>query len=75
MESPRPDGAGALILAEEQRLASFVGMHYPQLRKVSTKGARIYGTTYNEGMEAGRQLTLNEGVTGQQPVFGGLLGR
>jgi hypothetical protein len=74
-KTPRPHGVGALILAEEQRLASFVGMHYPRLRKVSTKGARIYGTTYNEGMEAGRQLTLNEGVTSQQPVFGGLLGR
>lgn len=74
-ESPQPHGTGALILAEEQRLASYVGMHYPRLRKVSTKGARIYGTTYNEGMEAGRQLTLNEGVTGQQPVFGGLLGQ
>lgn len=73
VETILPHAAGALILAEEQRLASFVGMRFPRLRKVSTRGAKVYGTTYNEGVEAGRQITINEGVTGQKPDFGGLL--
>ena len=64
---------GALILAGEQRLAWFVGMHFPRLRKVSSKGAKVYGTTYNEGIETGRQITLNDAVSGSKPVFGGLL--
>jgi hypothetical protein len=65
--------AGALILAEEQRLAWFVGMRFPRLRMVSTRGAKVYGETYREGMETGREITLNEGVAGRSPAFGGLL--
>ena len=65
--------AGALILAEEQRLAWFVGMRYPRLRRASARGAKVYGATYREGVEEGRYITLNEGVTGDKPAFGGLL--
>lgn len=72
VQSQRPE-ASALILAEERRLAGFVGMYFPRLRKAPSRAAKVYGTTYDAGMEAGRQLNLNEGVTGQAPVFGGLL--
>ncbi len=65
--------AGALILAEEQRLAWFVGMRFPRLKMVSTRGAKVYRETYREGVETGREITLNEGVAGRSPAFGGLL--
>ncbi|MBU1564852.1 MAG: SprT-like domain-containing protein [Proteobacteria bacterium] len=65
--------AGALILAEEQRLAWFVGMRFPRLRRASTRGSKVYGATYQEGVEAGRHITLNDAVTGRKPGFGGLL--
>lgn len=65
---------GALIVAEEQRLAWFVGLCYPRLRRVSAKGAKVYGTTYNQGVAEGRQIILNEGLAGEVPIFGGLLG-
>ncbi|MDK9708275.1 MAG: DUF2786 domain-containing protein [Desulforhopalus sp.] len=65
--------AGALVLAEEQRLAGFIGMYFPRLRRAPSRSAKVYGTTYDAGMEAGRQLDLHQGVTGQAPVFGGLL--
>jgi hypothetical protein len=64
---------GALILAEEQRLTWYVGMRFPRLKRVSVRGAKVFGETYREGVEAGRQITLNEGVTAQKPAFGGLL--
>ncbi len=73
MQTPAVPQAGALVLAEEQRLAGFVGMRFPRIRKVSARGARVYGETYREGMVEGRHITLNEGVGGQAPVFGGLL--
>lgn len=65
--------AGALIVAEEQRLAWFVGMRFPRLQRAPGRGSKVYGATYNEGVEAGRQITLNDAVTGQKPGFGGLL--
>lgn len=64
---------GALIVAEEQRLAWFVGMRFPRLQRTPARGAKVYGTTYNEGVEAGRQITLNDAVTDWKPRFGGLL--
>jgi hypothetical protein len=70
---PIQSQACALILAEEQRLVWFVGMRFPRLRRVSAKGARVYGTTYREGVETGRQITLDEGVTDRRTTFGGLL--
>ena len=65
--------AGALILAEEQRLAWYVGMHFPHLRKASVRGSKVYGTTYNEGVATGKEISLNDAVTGQKSIFGGFL--
>ena len=73
LEKAEKPEVGALILAEEQRLAWFVGMRFPRLRRISSKGAKVYGNTYNEGVTAGKLITFNEGVSGEKPLFGGLL--
>lgn len=65
--------AGALIVAEEQRLAAFVGMRYPRLRTVAGRGVKIYGNTFNEGVEMGKTITFSEGLTAAKSTFGGLL--
>lgn len=65
--------AGALIVAEEHRLAWFVGLRFPRLRSVSRKGSKIYGRTYEEGIAAGREITLNDAVPSGKPAFAGLL--
>ena len=64
---------GALIVAEEQRLGWFVGLRFPRLRRASARGSKVYGATYNEGVEAGKRITLNDAVTGLKPDFGGLI--
>lgn len=64
--------AGALITAEEQRLAVFVGLRYPRLRKASSRGAKVYGGTYQAGVEMGKTITLSDGLT-KNTTFGGLL--
>ena len=65
--------AGALILAEEQRLAWFVGMRYPRLRRASAGGAKVNGSTYRQGIEEGRQIILNDAVCEKESPFGGFL--
>ncbi|MGB3221541.1 MAG: DUF2786 domain-containing protein [Desulforhopalus sp.] len=64
---------GDLIIAEEKRLESFVGMRFPRLRKISRGGVKVYGSTYNEGVETGKTITFSEGLAGNGPGFGGLL--
>ena len=65
--------AGALITAEEQRLAAFVGLRYPRLRRSSSRGAKVYGGTYQAGVEMGKTITLSDGLTKNNSTFGGLL--
>jgi hypothetical protein len=67
--------AGALVVADEQRLAAYVGMRFPRLRKVSTRGVRVYGGTYDEGVATGGTITFSEGISAPQSSFGGLLPR
>ncbi len=64
---------GDLIVAEEKRLEIFVGMRFPRLRKVSRSGVKVYGGTYNEGVETGKTITFAEGLDGNGQTFGGLL--
>jgi hypothetical protein len=65
--------AGILMLAEEKRLAEFVGMRFPRLRKAAGRGVKVYGGTYNEGVEMGRTITFTDGLTAAKSTFGGLL--
>jgi hypothetical protein len=64
---------GDLIVAEEKRLEIFVGMRFPRLRKVSRGGVKVYGGTFNEGVETGKTITFAEGLAGKDQTFGGLL--
>lgn len=65
--------AAMLMLAEERRLAVFVGMRYPRLRRAATRGVKVYGTTYNEGVEMGKTITFTDGIAREKRGFGGLL--
>lgn len=53
----------ALLLVEDRRLDAFVQMHFPRMRKSSSSGSRVDREVYQKGMEAGRILTLTDGVT------------
>jgi hypothetical protein len=64
---------GDLIVAEEKRLENFVGMRFPRLRRISRGGIKVYGSTYNEGVETGKTITFSEGLAGNGQTFGGLL--
>lgn len=64
---------GELIVADERRLAGFVGMRFPRLRKVSARGVKVYGATFEEGVEAGKNISFAEGLTGKKIPHGGLL--
>lgn len=66
---------GALVVAEEKRLESFVEMRFPRLRKSARRGAKVYSSTYNEGVETGRTISFTEGLTDKNTTFGGLLSR
>ncbi len=69
---PNP-GLGDLIVLEQKRLDAFVGLRFPRLRKVSRTGVRIYGSTYNEGVETGRTISFSQGLDNKAKGFGGLL--
>ncbi len=64
---------GELVVADEKRLGDFVDMRFPRLRKAARSGARIYQSTYNEGVETGKNITFAEGLCGKGDTFGGLL--
>ncbi len=64
---------GDLVVAEEKRLEIFVGMRFPRLRNSARRGAKVYSSTYNEGVETGKTISFAEGLTGKKKAFGGLL--
>jgi hypothetical protein len=64
---------GELVVAEETRLAGFVGMRFPRLRKISARGVKVYGSTYRQGVETGKTISFTEGLTGKKAKFGGVL--
>ncbi len=66
---------GALVVAEEKRLENFVGMRFPRLRKAPRSGAKVYSSTFKEGVETGKTITFAEGLAAQSKTFGGLLPR
>ena len=74
-DSPMRPQMGDLVVAEEKRLENFVGLRFPRLKKISRSGVKIYGSTYNEGMETGKTITFAEGLTDVSRTFGGMLPR
>lgn len=61
-----------LLLVEDRRLDAFVQMHFPRMRTSSSSGSRVDRDVYQKGMEAGRTLTITEGVANRDKVVGRL---
>lgn len=64
---------GELVVADEKRLGDFVDMRFPRLKKAARSGARVYESTYNEGIETGKTISFAEGLAAKKDTFGGLL--
>ena len=69
---PQPT-PGALVLAGDRHLQSFISQRFPRLRKVSGRSARIYRDTYNEAVATGRTIILHRAVAERAEDRGGLL--
>ncbi len=63
----------ALIIQEDQKLTEFVGLTFPRLKKVSSKGPKVYRNTFSEGVKEGKSITLTKGVTVRSCSHGKLL--
>ena len=64
---------GALVLARDRQLQSFISRRFPRLRKISNHGARIYRDTYNEAVATGHTITLHRAMEEHTDDRGGLL--
>ncbi len=69
---PQPT-PGALVLARDRHLQSFISQRFPRLRKVSGRSARIYRDTYNEAVATGRTIILHRAVAERVADQDGLL--
>ncbi len=67
MPAPTPHREGedihSLVKVEDKKLAEYVQMRFPRLRKISRHGPRIYPGTYSEGVTSGKTLTLKKGIS------------
>jgi len=63
----------SLLVADDRRLNDYVDRRFPRLRKQSRGGIKIYMSTYDEGLAAGKTITLHKGVTKQQGNRGYLI--
>ena len=57
-----------LLVLESGRLDVFVQMHFPRLRKSSSRGSRVDRSIYHKGMDAGRTLSFTEAVASASQV-------
>ncbi len=57
-----------LVCTSDPGLDDFVGMRFPRLqrRKTAGRGTKIYRSTFNEGQETGKKITLNKGLSGDR---------
>ena len=63
-DAPAPAKAMVLVTARRE-LEDYVGSRYPRLQKNYRKTARIYRSTYSDGVTTGRTITLTKGVAGE----------
>ncbi len=63
----------ALILLEDRKLDDFVGLTFPRLRNVKSRGAKVYGNTFKQGVSDGKTITFAKGVTAKSGARGKLL--
>lgn len=53
---------GELVVAEDSRLAAFVALRCPHLRRSSGGSGRVFVDTYQKGMAEGRKISFNRGI-------------
>jgi hypothetical protein len=64
----------ALVVAEDNGLAEFVGSRFPRLRKVQYRSSGIFcGSTYKQGKKEGKKITLYKVVKQKKGNLGKLL--
>jgi hypothetical protein len=66
--------AKALVLISARReIEDYASGRYPRLKKVSRRTSRIYKSTYSDGVNTGRTITLAKGVAGESVQSGRFL--
>ncbi|MGW8192726.1 MAG: SprT-like domain-containing protein [Desulforhopalus sp.] len=63
----------ALVRMEDEKLARYMGLRFPRLKKVASRGAKVYRDTFEQGVKAGKTISFAEGVTQMERPGGGLL--
>lgn len=66
--------SSALIVSEDRQLNHFVGNRHPRLSRRTLRGTKIYKESYDDGVAAGQQIVLNQGISKKEGNQGGLLG-
>ena len=72
-EPQKEDEKALILVASERKLEGYVSRRFPRQKKVSRKAAKIYRTTYADGVETGKTITLAKGVGGEAIRNGKLL--
>ncbi len=63
----------ALMIAGDKKLHEYVNTRFPKTRSVSGRGARIYKSTFCDGIKAGKTITLHKPVTSEDGYLGNIL--
>lgn len=67
-----PEVSG-LVVTEEKKLDRYLGIRFPRLKKVSSRGPKIYGDTYRQGVKTGKKISFAEGLATRDRTVAGLL--
>ncbi len=72
-EAGGPRTMSALILAEDRALSDFTKIRFPRLSTYRSAGANIDTSTFQAGLDDGKQLNLHKGIQDQDGYQGRLL--
>ena len=64
---------GALAISRDNQLQDFVSFHFPRLITQSRRGVRLYEQPYNEAVNTGKTIVLNQTVGNKKEGVQGLL--
>ncbi len=64
---------GALAISRDNQLQDFVSFHFPRLVTQSRRGVRLYEQPYNEAVNTGKTIVLNQTVGNKKDGVQGLL--
>ncbi len=71
--SVRAQAEAMVLVSARREIEDYIGSRYPRLQKVSRRTAKIYKSTYSDGVTTGRTITLTKGVAGESVQSGRLL--